>query len=120
MGNEFLKKVSSYGARLGRIIWVSAQAFIQNQDALKASALTLYSLISLVPFLAVAFGIAAGFGFEEYLEQEIRYIFEEQDSVVNYAIQFARSSLQSAKGSVIAGVGLLALFWTNLSMFNSI
>jgi membrane protein len=117
---EFFTKIGTYCVHLWRILWASAQAFIDNQDSLKASALTLYSLISLVPFLAVAFGIAAGFGFEEYLEQEIRSIFEEQDSVVNYAIQFARSSLQSSKGSVIAGIGLLALLWTNLSMFNSI
>ncbi len=117
---ENLRVARLFITKVARVLWASAYAFVQNQDALKASALTLYSLMSLVPFLAVAFGIAAGFGFEDYLEVELKNLFQEQKTAMGYAIEFARHSLQTAKGSVIAGVGLLALLWANLSMFSSI
>jgi len=77
-------------------------------------------LISIVPFLAVAFGLATGFGFEQYLEDELKQTFDEQHEAIDYAIKFARSLLQNARGSVIAGVGLITLLWTNLSMLSSV
>lgn len=115
-----IKEARSFYRRLKRIIWNSAEAFIQNDDTLKASALTYYTLISIVPFLAVAFGIATGFGFDKYLEKELKVTFEDQQEAIVYAIKFARSLLQNVRGSVLAGVGIIALFWTNLSMLASI
>lgn len=95
-------------------------AFIDNNDYLKASALTFYTLISIVPVLAVAFGIAKGFGFEQYLETELKHVFTEQKEVIDYAMRFALTLLQNARGGVIAGVGLVTLLWTNLSMLGNI
>lgn len=117
---SYWQSIRSFFHKVYRILWKSALAFINNEDSLKASALTYYTLISLVPFLAVAFGLATGFGFEQYLEDELTQAFDEQQEAMAYAIQFARSLLQNAKGSVIAGVGLVTLLWTNLSMLNSV
>ncbi len=115
-----LKAIRAFFIKVYRIIWNAACAFVRNEDSLKASALTFYTLISIVPFLAVAYGIATGFGFEQYFEDELKLAFDEQPEVIDYAIKFARSTLQNAKGSVIAGVGLFALFWTNISMLSNI
>lgn len=114
------KKIGSWFVMAYRIVWSSALAFSKNDDYLKASALTFYTLISIVPFLAVAFGIATGFGFQEYLENELKQVFEEQEEAIGYAIKFAHTLLINAKGSLIAGIGLVALFWTNISMLGSI
>lgn len=116
----WLRKIGSWFVKGSRIAWDAATAFSRNNDYLKASALTFYTLISIVPFLAVAFGIATGFGFEQYLENELKQAFEEQEDVIIYAIKFAHSLLQNTKGSVLAGVGVIALLWTNLSMLGSI
>lgn len=113
-------RIRLFFRRVYRVISNSISAFVRNEDSLKASALTYYTLVSIVPFLAVTFGIAAGFGFEQYLETELKQTFEEQGEAMGYIIQFARSLLQNVKGSVIAGVGLIALLWTNISMLASI
>lgn len=112
--------IGSFIVSAYRVLWNSALAFAKNEDSLKASALTYYTLISIVPFLAVAFGIASGFGFEQYLENELNHTFEEQEEIIQYAIKFARSLLQNTRGSVIAGVGFITLLWTNLSMLATI
>lgn len=117
---KFYIKLRTVSKKLTRIIVGSVLGFINNNDYLKASALTLYTLISIVPFLAIAFGIASGFGFAEYLETELTHLFEDQPEMISYAIQFARSLLQNAKGSIIVGIGLIALLWANLSMLGSI
>jgi membrane protein len=120
MMRDFFRSVRLFFKRTYRIVWSSVVAFIDNNDYLKASALTFYTLISIVPVLAVAFGIAKGFGFEKYLEEQLREVFKEQKEVIGYAMEFANSLLQNARGGVIAGVGLVTLLWTNLSMLGNI
>lgn len=120
MMRQKLQKMGSFIVSGYRILWNSALAFSRNEDSLKASALTYYTLISIVPFLAVAFGVATGFGFEKFLEDQLNHAFEEQEEVIQYAIKFARSMLQNARGSVIAGVGVIALLWTNLTMLAAV
>lgn len=115
-----LKAVRAFFIKTYRIVWNAVCAFIHNEDSLKASALTFYTLTSIVPFLAVALGIATGFGFEKFFEEELVQVFDEQREAIEYAIKFARSTLQNVKGSIIAGVGLFALLWTNISMLSSI
>jgi membrane protein len=57
--------------RLLRTVILAVKGFARHQGALRASALTFFSLLSLVPVAAMAFGIAKGFGFERRLQQEL-------------------------------------------------
>lgn len=114
------KSIHSYWQRVYRVLVNIAGGFIQNEDYLKASALTFYTLMSIVPFASVTFGIATGFGLQRYLEKELFTLFEEQKEAMQYVIQFAHSLLLSAQSGVVAGVGLITLFWTSFSMLGSI
>ena len=51
-----------------RIVLLATKEFRDNHIQLRASALTYYSLLSVVPIAALVFGIAKGFGFETRLE----------------------------------------------------
>lgn len=98
--------------------WI--QDFFEKDYFSKASALTFYSLLSIVPLLAIAFGVAKGFGFETNLEQEILGHFPEQKEVANLAIKFAYSWLSHVKGGLIAGIGIIFLFWSVLTLLSSV
>ena len=50
-----------------KIALLAAQGFVRDLCQLRASALTLYSLLSIVPVIAMLFGVAKGFGFEKTL-----------------------------------------------------
>lgn len=90
--------------------------FIGDDCNGKASALSFYTLMSIVPVLAVAFGIAKGFGFEENLEKQILETFYQQKELALKLITFAKTTLEQAKGSLIAGIGALFLFWTSFGL----
>jgi len=96
------------------------QGFRQDQCIFRASALTFYSLLSIVPVLAMAFGIAKGFGFERTLEKLLLEKFQGQEEVTLRIMGFVRSFLETVKGDVIAGVGLLLLFWTIIRVVGNI
>jgi membrane protein len=118
----FSKKSATQGpfAKASRICYAAVRGFTNDDCSSKASALTFYSLLSIVPILAVGFGIAKGFGFEQHLEAELMQKFLEQKEVVQKLIEFAEQALKTAQGGVIAGVGLVALFWTIIKLLGCI
>lgn len=94
--------------------------FLSDDCYLKASLLTYYTLLSIVPILAILFGIAEGFGLESHLQTEIMSTFQEQKEALNIIIYFAQSMLHHAQGGIIAGFGILLLFWSVYALFSSI
>lgn len=103
-----------------KIVILSVQGFTQDQCPLRASALTLYSLLSIVPVIAMLFGVAKGFGFEKMLEQRLIEQAPERDTLVVQLISFAQNLLESTKGGVVAGIGIVVLFWTIISLISNI
>jgi membrane protein len=103
-----------------KIIILSVQGFSRDLCPLRASALTLYSILSIVPVIAMLFGIAKGFGFENMLEQRLIEQAPEQDTLVLQLISFAQNLLDSTKGGVVAGIGIVVLFWTIINVIGNI
>lgn len=103
-----------------KIVILSVQGFSNDLCPLRASALTLYSILSIVPVIAMLFGIAKGFGFETMLEQRLLEQAPDQDAMVLQLISFAQNLLESTKGGVVAGIGIVVLFWTIISVIGNI
>lgn len=106
--------------RLVRTAILAVGQFNRHQGPLRASALTFYSLLSLVPVAAMAFGIAKGFGFEKRLQSELLEKFAAQQEVVAQVINFAQNMLDNTKGGMIAGVGVVVLFWAVIKVLGNI
>ncbi|WP_319406080.1 YihY/virulence factor BrkB family protein [uncultured Desulfosarcina sp.] len=106
--------------RLLRTMILSIQGFARNHGPLRASALTFFTLLSLVPVAAMAFGIAKGFGFERRLQQELLDNFSAQQEVVQQVIGFAQNMLNNTKGGMIAGIGVIVLFWAVIKVLSNI
>ncbi len=103
-----------------RVILIAMQGFVKDKCADKASALTYYSLLSIVPVLAMAFGIAKGFGFELMLEEMLRAKFSDKKEILDQVFDFANSFLAHTQGGVVAGVGLVVLFYSVMKVLNNI
>ncbi|MCP3954460.1 MAG: YihY/virulence factor BrkB family protein, partial [Desulfobacterales bacterium] len=103
-----------------RVVILSIRGFAKDGCALRSSALTFYSLLSLVPAAAMAFGIAKGFGFERLLQRKLLEDFASQKEVVIKVIAFAQSFLENTRGGLIAGIGVVILFWTVLKVLSHI
>ncbi len=76
----------SFWIRQLRIILLAIHGFGEDKCQLRASALTYYSLMSVVPVVAMAFGIAKGFGFDKLLEEKILGGFPGQEEVAQQII----------------------------------
>ncbi|MBW1970381.1 MAG: YihY/virulence factor BrkB family protein [Deltaproteobacteria bacterium] len=99
-----------------RILLLATRGFGQDQCPLRASALTFYSILSIVPMVAMAFGIAKGFGFQEILENQLMEKFSGQEDVMIRVVDFAHSLLENTKGGMIVGIGIIVLLWTVIKL----
>ena len=112
----------------GRLFWITQlrisllaiRRFVDDKCDLRASALTFYSLLSIVPIVAMAFAVAKGFGFEKILAEQLLANLEGHEEVAERIIGFAQSLLQNTRGGAIAGVGIVVLFWTVIKVLGNI
>jgi membrane protein len=110
----------SFIIRQLRVIALTFSRFNEDSCFLRASSLTFYTLLSIVPVVAILFGISKGFGFEKVLEKELLEQFPAHQEVVGKVIEFAQTLLQTTKGGLIAGIGLIILFWSVIKVLSHI
>lgn len=115
-----LPRGKSIPLKLVRIVVLAIRGFDEDNCLLRASSLTFYSLLSIVPVLAMSFGVAKGFGFDTLLRDQIMARLAGQEQVAEQALRFADSLLERTKGGVIAGVGVAVLFWTVIRVLSNI
>jgi membrane protein len=103
-----------------RVVLLALRGFDEDKCSFRASALTFFSLLSIVPVAAMAFGVAKGFGFEKRLEAQLLERVPGQEEIIINVITFARSLLENTKGGAIAGIGVVILFWTIMKVLGNI
>lgn len=125
-----------------RIILLSLRGFVEDKCKFRASALTFFTLLSIVPVIAMIFGVAKGFGLEEKVEKQIRLIVKPpssqvqtdetdpdqpaqtkptyQEEAVDKIIAFAKKLLDETKGGLVAGIGVAFLFWSIVKLLGNI
>jgi membrane protein len=120
MSEKNLMPVQCILVNMTKNFLLSLQGFNKDLCQLRASALTLYTLLSIVPVIALLFGVAKGFGFEKKLEQQLLEQASEQDTLILQLIEFSQNMLSTTKGGVVAGIGIVVLFWTVIKVISNI
>ena len=103
-----------------KILIISIREFIRDRCPLRASALTYYTILSIVPVLALVFAIAQGFGFRKLVETKLLEQIPEQEAVLRQVVDFAQSLLENTKGGLIAGIGIVFLLWAVIKVLGNI
>ena len=85
-----------------------------------SAALTFYTLMSLVPIVAVVFAVLKGFGMADNLVQSLYGVFPQYPDIVDYLVSFAEKALARTQGGIVAAVALATLFWAVIRVFSSI
>ena len=117
---ETFSKYEAWGIQALRVIVLTIRDFYQDKCAYRASALTFFTLLTIVPVLAMAFGIAQGFGLEKILEEQIRVNFKGQEEVMNNILTMVSNLLSNTKEELIAGIGVVVLLWSVLRILSNI
>ena len=115
-----LSQTKSFSIKCLRIVLLALRGFYEDKCYLRASALTFYSLLSIVPVVAMAFGIAKGFGFQRVLQEQLLESFPAHKEIMLQVIDFAQSLLENTEGGLVAGIGVAILFWSAIKVLGNI
>lgn len=103
-----------------RICIMAVRDFVRKDLALRSSALTLFSIMSIVPVVAMVFGIAQGFGLESYLDKQLNELLGAQPVILENVMNYAHNLLGNTKGGVIAGLGFVLLLWSVIQVLSNV
>ena len=115
-----LSRPKAYFVRTLKVLLMTIRGFQEDHCSVKASALTFYSLLSIVPIIAMIFGIAKGFGFDKKLQLQLLEKFSGQEAVLQRVFEFSDSLLRKTQGGIVAGIGVALLFWSVINVLGYI
>ncbi len=107
-----------------RVGYSTVRGFLENRLTLRAAALTYYSVLSLVPFLAFAFAVLKGLGaYSSFVaatvQPYVQQTFGGSKSLLA-AMETILHFVDRTNVSTLGAVGLLTLVYTSVSLLSSV
>lgn len=103
-----------------KTIVLTVQRFFKGRLAVKASALTYYSVFAMIPLLAFIFGIARGFGMDSHIADFLIKEIGTQGDSLKVVFGMIESYLEHTKGGAFIGIGIVFLLWSVMKVFTQI
>ena len=72
-----------------RLLFYTARGLLEHGTIVRSAALTFYTLMSLVPIVAVVFAVVKGFGLADGLVENLYALFPQNPEIVDYIVTFA-------------------------------
>lgn len=118
--DEYKNPVVRWAARQYKLIFYTIQGLSQHGTMIRSAAMTFYTLISIVPIVALVFAVVKGFGLVDGLVENLYSIFPQMPEVVDYVVEFAQKTLARTQGGWVAAISLVTLFWSVIRVFGSV
>lgn len=118
--DEYKSNKIRWAVRQFKILILMIQGTGQHAIAVRCAALTFYTLMSLVPILALVFGVVKGFGLDTNFNEYLFETFPQHSEIINYVIEFANNMLAKTKGGVVAAFGFVVLIWAVMRVFGNV
>lgn len=84
------------------------------------TSLSFYTILALVPIIAILFSIGSWFGAKDYLLEQLNTFSPFKRDIINLLLGFSENLLNNARGGILAGFGFVFLGWTFIKMFSLI
>ena len=118
--NEDVKGSYRFFVNIIKALYLSLRFFFSERLMEKASALTYYTILAIVPMMALTVALARGFNLYDLIEKGVLNIFPGQEDTVRFLFSFADSYLEHAKTGIVMGIGILLLIWVIINLMGNI
>lgn len=117
--HEYASGKVRWAVRQFKVLIFTASGFGRHGLAVRSAALTFYTLMSLVPIVALIFAIVKGFGLDTALTESLYDSYPQFSDLLDYVLKFAQNLLVRTRGGLVAGIGLVVLFWAVVKVFGN-
>ena len=109
-----MEELSRAGARFVKymkVMMITIKTFSSEKIGFQAVALSFFSTMSVVPFVAIVFAITGGFGLADKLKEFLYGYFNNSQQIIDTVLGFAGNIITTAQSSLMGLVSALLFLW---------
>ena len=111
-----LSKAKARAIKYLKVMMITIKTFANERIGFQAVALSFFSTMSVVPFIAIIFGITGGLGLEVPLKDFLYRYFENSQQTIDTVIGFADNIISTAQSSLMGLFSASVFFYAVIAL----
>ena len=117
---EELSKARARFIKYLKVMMITIKTFSSEKIGFQAVALSFFSTMSVVPFVAIIFAITGGFGLADKLKEFLYGYFNNSQQIIDTILGFAQNIIDTAQSSAVGLVSALLFVWIVIWMMMNV
>ena len=117
---EELSKARARFIKYMKVMMITIKTFSSEKIGFQAVALSFFSTMSVVPFVAVVFAVTGGLGLADKLTEFLYEYFNNSQQIIDTILGFAQNIINTAQSSAMGLVSALLFVWIVIWMMMSV
>ena len=117
---EELSKARARFIKYLKVMMITIKTFSSEKIGFQAVALSFFSTMSVVPFVAIIFAITGGFGLADKLKEFLYGNFNNSQQIIDTILGFAQNIIDTAQSSAVGLVSALLFVWIVIWMMMNV
>ena len=108
---EELSRAKARFVKYAKVLMITLKTFSAQKIGFQAVALSFFSTMSVVPFIAIIFAITGGLGLADKLKELLYGYFNNSQEMIDTILGFAQNIIDTAQSSAVGLVSALLFVW---------
>ncbi len=117
---EELSKARARFVKYMKVMMITIKTFSSEKIGFQAVALSFFSTMSVVPFVAVVFAVTGGLGLADKLTEFLYEYFNNSQQIIDTILGFAQNIINTAQSSAMGLVSALLFVWIVIWMMMNV
>ena len=117
---EELSKARGRFVKYMKVMMITIKTFSSEKIGFQAVALSFFSTMSVVPFVAVVFAVTGGLGLADKLTEFLYEYFNNSQQIIDTILGFAQNIINTAQSSAMGMVSALLFVWIVIWMMMNV
>lgn len=117
---ENLSKAKARFVKYMKVLLLTIKTFSGEKIGFQAVALSFFSTMSVVPFIAIVFAITGGFGLDDKLHEFLYGYFTNSQQIIDTVIGFAQNIIETAQSGAMGLISSLMFVWIVIWMMMNV
>ena len=117
---EDLSKAKARFIKYLKVMMITIKTFSSEKIGFQAVALSFFSTMSVVPFIAIVFAITGGFGLADKLKEFFYGYFNNSQQTIDMVLGFSQNIIDTAQSSLMGLISALLFVWIVIWMMMNV
>ena len=117
---EDLSKAKARFIKYLKVMMITIKTFSSEKIGFQAVALSFFSTMSVVPFIAIVFAITGGFGLADKLKEFLYGYFNNSQQTIDMVLGFSQNIIDTAQSSLMGLISALLFVWIVIWMMMNV